>query len=87
MNEVEPKRDPKHIALDRAIDELNHTYNITQELLLKIKGMEDTPEKMGAGTIKQDPSLAEILVEGPDRIIKQCGIINQALDEIKEILF
>ena len=88
MDQVETKRELKHIAIDNALDELNLTRQIAIQLLNRIKEYEpDNAEKMQEDTIKNRPSLFQILDESPEKIHKQCASINQVLEEINEVLF
>jgi hypothetical protein len=79
-------RQPKNVALSEAIESLDRTYEMANDLLLRIIGNPNPVpvEKVAESTT---PCLRDVLSAGPDNIREKGLMIEGILREIEEALF
>lgn len=78
-------RRPKHLEMDDAIQYMDTVISHAQSLINQINPTPDKEEEIGCD--RNQPSLIEVLDNGPNRLRKQAEILHQQLDNIGELIF
>ena len=84
MGAVKPAREPRHMAIDGALDRLRNTVEGLVSLRDRIRG-EDKPTACQPEVTC--PNLLSVLNCTPSRIHECCDQINDLVNEISEDLF
>ncbi len=81
-------REPKHIVLNGAINKLQCTVGLAENLLHEITPLRpvDPGEAPGKGAVEAVPSFQEIYDNAPHRIVNQADKLRGIIAELREIL-
>ena len=87
--EATASKPPKHLELNRAMGRLTEAIGDTADIILEVQNgpeAENLPQMEKEATPKQ-PTLAEILRDGPERIMGLTERLTKLNSELRELLF